>query len=815
MLVTVRVMRLYQPGSGGKDASPARRAASARVRLLSGPDAGKEMYAVLKAPRTPSFRRGALLRVKGEVVPAGRAKVLEVHEYAAELTAAALRAMLEHEARVSPDEVRSLLEECGRASFADVLERLEGTGRLSLRDVYVSWHETEVARVCELLRLADPARDAGDAYLVIEALEHRAERRGITVAELLEMNPWVLAEAEGFRFSDARVLANALGKPAPCERVAAAVVLNHLWSEARKGHSFCPRWWAAARLTQDRDFKASCGEMRTAAASAWLPGFFIGRKDRLKSDPSERLYGQGSAVPCSSFGDEVSADYGPAYEARSGRPWRFGGHALYLERAFFSEKKAAELLAALAGPGTLNGRVPADAAEGLDPWQRKAFETALNNRMCVWAGHAGSGKTHALKALVRAVQAAGLEVLVMAPSAIAAARAAEGLDVPYGTVHRWARIDPSAEDLADTLQPVGGEEAEDRKFMPGGSVQADLVVVDEMSMCGVPAFHHLLHAVYQGSNGRGVHVVLVGDPGQLPAIGPSGFFHQICRLKPAGLPVVELRGYHRSGDAICDFANAVREGRFEKGALAPVSDGVLADGTLLVLADARDRRALEKAVLRVAEAWKAAGLEPKDVLFLAPRRFDGTDWLNVLLRKVWNPLGETLPDCPFAAGDPVVAVRNDYADVRSRSRLRKRRHPGRTADVWNGTRGVVVSLKDGDPPEAVVRWGLPEGEVEVPYYLAEMPYLMEPAYALTVHKAQGGEARCVAVVGTSEMDRPTLYTAATRAREKLVLIGPVSLWEEAAAKVPPPAFTKFVWRYEQALVPAAVPAAPAAGVVLR
>lgn len=829
----VRVLHVYKDNSNlNKWASAARKKADGQVLALSGGKAGQRLYVKLEVPKGSAvFRRGSLVRMYGEFKSVGRSEVFAVRDMASELTPAALRAMLEHGAAADRESISRLLEKLETAKLSEALECIVASEEDSLRDLLLAWHNTEIAAVLELLHLIDPYYDVGKAYLVLDALEHRAARRGITVLELLENNPYVLAEVEEFRFSDAEELAKKLGKGMPCHRAVIAAVLNHVLAEAREGHSFCPRWSVQQRLEKGLRgrslLKTYCGADLSddARLDQLLNQILISHRSKIKNDVRERLYGQGAAAPCSQFFDDVKADYGAVYAAMgsTSKVPVYAGRSVYLSRVLVSEQRAASLMAALCDPGDLGRRAELDVdmvakeANGLDDYQKKAVKAALENKVCIWAGYAGSGKTHTMRALAKAVVKAGLRVVVMAPTALAASRAAEGLAVPCGTVHRWAKISPAAQDYSDTELSIPGEPEEGGGFIPKGTITADLVFVDEMSMCDLLTFYHLLHAIYAGSNGRSVHIVLVGDPAQLPPIGPGGFFHQLCRLKISEVPVVELLGNHRSKDAICSFAHDVRSGRAvtEEGGKKKFAAGSFAVGpeeavksAALVLCPAKNEKERDRIVKELVLGWRKGGAKPEDVMVLTARRFGGTDRLNVVLREAVNPGAAAVPGTPFAVGDPVVSSRNDYAESKSRSRLRKMRHPERLTDVYNGTRGVILDCRENEDGivEVLVEWDVPGGKLTVPYFAEEMPYLMEPAYALTVHKAQGGQAKFVAVValeGTErcDMSRQMFYTAITRAKEKLVLVGSEDYWKEAVENVLPPPYTKFVYRLRSAIVP--------------
>jgi exodeoxyribonuclease V alpha subunit len=727
--------------------------------VTRGPLAGRVVLYSAPARLLPFLRLRLLVRLRGEWARGGRVFAVAGVDGAAREAAPDDAAAL----GVEPAAVAAALDAAGAASLAELarMARIDPAGmRARLEAVPNGWggavlaaaqalaEDAEVAE-CALLfeRVPRVGYDLPRIARVASALERRAARLGKTVAELLREDPWALAQAipdEPTALRDAEILAEALGRGGGA--AAAAGRVAHLaLREARNGHAFVPR---------DAAFAAACKAAGKEAAQAVFAAFAGGG-----STPSgARL------VADSKLRERAEAE---------GAEWQ----AVYPAAAFFSELRAARDLAArlLAGPGR-----PLDAAAlraGMERWagrngvelgpdQLALADAVASGGLALLAGEAGAGKTTALVALIRALLEMGLAVDVLAPTGLAAQRLAARAGLEPHTVHRYARI---WMDDADLLDERGAETGEPGPAEP----EPDVLVVDEMSMQTVVMQHRMQVAAPRA------RLVLAGDPFQLPPVGPGGVFPALLELAGEGrLPgasLVRLEGARRHGGGLLENARRVRRGLEIDPSLGGVE-----------VVEVPSAEEAVEAAARIAADLRAAGAGPMDVLVLAPTRgraageAAGATQLNRRLAEALSRgeiLVEPFGDFPaWRAGDPVVAIRNDYegptrppAGFRRGvwERLRGLRPPRPT--VFNGTRGVLVGRAPGVLVE--VRWLVPApggGLREVPalYHPLELPAYIELAYAMTVHKAQGGEAEHVVLVFTRARHkrRALLYTALTRCK---------------------------------------------------
>lgn len=376
--------------------------------------------------------------------------------------------------------------------------------------------------------------------------------------------------------------------------------------------------------------------------------------------------------------------------------------------------------ARLASPAAV--AAAADAA-GLDSVQRRAVEAVARHGVSLLTGGPGTGKSRTVAALVQLARAGEHPVALAAPTGRAAKRLEELADAPCTTLHR----------LLGAQGARGG-------FARGElwPVEARLVVVDETSMLDVELAAALLSALADGT-----HLLLVGDPAQLPSIGAGRVLADI--VDAGGYPVTELSTLYRQaeGGAIARLATEVRGGR-----LPPVSDATLE----VVVSPAPDAaRAAQRAVQLVTEAIpRALGIPPEEIQVLTPvhRGPAGTVALNTALKAVLNPgPGERRG---FDPGDRVVATANHL-----------------DAGFANGEVGVVI----GTAARRGLRVAFPTGEVEVP---ADALGDLRHGWAVTVHRAQGSEWPAVVTVLPPEsgglLTRALVYTAFTRARRHLTVV---------------------------------------------
>ncbi len=728
-------------------------------------------------------KRRALVRVYGAVDKIGRFPVLIAgsKDISAEFTSESVRLLLEKGFRFPADTLK-FFEEQETANLYTVVRRmLDGeipgvSPEVAVELASSLWY-TEVSQLQQLFDDAGIGLDFDRTVQVYETLRHRADYHGTTVYGLIREIPWLVSQAEDVDFKAGVKLAEYLDLDNSCQRAVYAAAVGRVWAEARRGESYATLRQVMGSIKPAE--QTYCDGHHTRYE---LVSLLIKHKDR-------GLFGAKAgqvAVETRTLSEQVAIDRmrcrldAGQDKEEAERMAEEDAKAIYPVRVFHAEKFAVERLAALASRvvSDLKKKIGPETLQGLDLTQRLAVSTALKHPLCLWVGAAGSGKTHAMRRLVAALKEIGLKAAVLAPTAAAADRAGAGLNVPCGTIHRFAGIGQSAKDLMA------------EGISPGRLIEADFVIVDETSMCDIVAFAHLLGAVRDE-----VRLLLVGDPGQLPAVQASGFFQQIVRLRPERLPVVELTNNHRQGDALCDFARSIRGGAFPEP-----------DGRSIELVEELS----SDAVIEAVERLRAEGHGAKDICVLSPTRSGpmGTDMLQRLLRKIMNPPAGNSP--VFEPGDPVLCWRNDYSDSFRRGFLKAVRHPERAEDIYNGYRGRVLLA---DESEIWVEFETPSGTRKVPYTVDEAPHWLEWAYALTVHKMQGGEANCVVLVAQSPADRALLYTAVTRAKERLILIGPRAFWEKAATKTSLPPRTKFTQRYVNLLADQLPPSGESAVVV--
>ncbi len=368
----------------------------------------------------------------------------------------------------------------------------------------------------------------------------------------------------------------------------------------------------------------------------------------------------------------------------------------------------------------------------LAPEQEAGVRMALTAPVSILTGGPGTGKTHTLRALLTLARAKRLRPLLGAPTGRAAKRMQEATGLDAGTLHRTLELRP------------GGKAGRG----PDNPLEADLVVVDEVSMLDALLANQLVKAV-----GAGCHLLLVGDPDQLPSVGAGDVLADL--LRAARFPATRLTRIFRQGAGSGIAANAAR---INAGQL-PRFGGDVADCFFLAAAD--PQAAAVTAVEVVARRLPARyGLATGDIQVLAPmhRGDAGVGALNTLLQERLNPAREGLPEARgggrvYRPGDRVLQLKNDY-----------------TLEVFNGDLGTVADI---DPAEQEVGLALDDGRV-VRYPFASL-YALTHAYAISIHKAQGAEFPAVVIplvtAHAALLGRTLLYTAFTRARQLVVIVG--------------------------------------------
>ncbi len=372
----------------------------------------------------------------------------------------------------------------------------------------------------------------------------------------------------------------------------------------------------------------------------------------------------------------------------------------------------------------------------LAPEQEAAVRLALSRKVAVLTGGPGCGKSFTVRSIVELARAKKAKVVLAAPTGRAAKRLSELTGAEASTVHRLLELKP------------GGDAAYDRDR----SLDADLVVVDEASMLDLLLANKLVKAVAPGA-----HLLLVGDVDQLPSVGAG----EVLRDLLAGggpVPAVRLTTIFRQAQQSGVVTNAHRI----NSGLPPLTQG-LSDFFLFVEDETEDAGvlAVDVAARRIPAKF---GLNPRrDVQVLAPmhRGPAGAGHLNGLLQQAITPARPDLPEKRFGGrvfrvGDKVTQIRNNYDKGEN--------------GVFNGTVGVVTAL-DADEQKLTV---LTDEDEEIGYDFDELDELSH-AYAMTIHRSQGSEYPAVVIPVTKSawmmLQRNLLYTAVTRAKKLVVLVG--------------------------------------------
>jgi exodeoxyribonuclease V alpha subunit len=382
------------------------------------------------------------------------------------------------------------------------------------------------------------------------------------------------------------------------------------------------------------------------------------------------------------------------------------------------------------------------SAEGgpeLNQGQRRAVRTALTHKVTVLTGGPGTGKTTAMQTVIRLLEARDSSYALAAPTGRAAKRLAEATGREARTIHRLLEF-----------RPQKGYRFQRNEENP---LETDMVIVDEASMLDLLLTHHLLKAVQPGS-----HLLLVGDVDQLPSVGAGNVLKDIIQSGVAA--VVRLTEIFRQAAGSLIIENAHRINRGEMPRFAEAAAGVGPADFFLFPAEDADRAADLVVDLVQNRIPGRFGFDPThDIQVLSPlhRGAAGVGELNLRLQAALNPpaggkaerrRGSTL----FRSGDRVMQIRNNY-----------------DKEVFNGDMGRITTL---DPVDQMVRVRIDERDVT--YDFSELDELVH-AYAVSVHKSQGSEFRAVVAPVLTQhyvmLQRNLLYTAVTRARELVVLVG--------------------------------------------
>lgn len=388
----------------------------------------------------------------------------------------------------------------------------------------------------------------------------------------------------------------------------------------------------------------------------------------------------------------------------------------------------------------------------LDEHQMTAVKEAVRNGLLVITGGPGTGKTTTINTIIKYFELEGMDIFLAAPTGRAAKRMSETTGFEARTVHRMLELNGGAEGKA------GFERNENNPL------ETDLIIVDEMSMVDITLMHSLLKAIAVGTR-----LILVGDVNQLPSVGPGSVLRDI--IESHNCNVVMLTKIFRQASTSDIIVNAHKINHGEEVIL----DNKSMDFFFLKRYDAD---VIINVVLQLIKQKlpKFVDAEPYDIQVLTPMRKGllGVERLNGILQQYLNPpmknkLEKEHGDILFREGDKVMQIRNNYQlewEVRTKLGLTVDKGTG----IFNGDMGIIREINDFAETMTVE---FDEGKtVEYSYKLLDE---LELAYAITIHKSQGSEYPAVVIPLLSGpsmlMNRNLLYTAVTRARKCVTLVG--------------------------------------------
>ena len=534
---------------------------------------------------------------------------------------------------------------------------------------------------------------------------------GDAALEKVRENPYLLSgEACGVAFSVTDEMAMGMGMAADSDQRLQAAVTFELSHNENNGHVFLPRNKLIAATAQLLD----CGT-------------------DLVEQALDSLIDRGGVV------QEQVANV----------------EACYLRRLWEAESSACIRLAGLLAADTDQSRQADRAVDEIEarqgityaPQQRQAVEKAARCGVLILTGGPGTGKTTTVRGIVALFQKMGLEIVLAAPTGRAAKRMSELTGMEAQTVHRLLGMSWNDATHQVTFQKTEKE-----------PLEADAVIVDEMSMVDLSLFSALLRALRPGTR-----LVLVGDADQLPSVGAGNVFSDLIRS--GRVETVFLREVFRQAEqsAIIRNAHAVNLGQ------PPQLTNDQGDFFFLC------RRDGERTLSTVVELCRTRlpdhmHIPADQIQVLSPTRKgpSGTENLNRCLQAALNPPAADKREIQwgervFRTGDRIMQTKNNYDVVWERS-------DGTVGTgMFNGDVGKIVEI---DPSGELLVVNFDD---RIATYTLEMLNEVDLAYAMTVHKAQGSEYRCVVLAAMpaapSLMVRGVLYTALTRARELLIVVG--------------------------------------------
>lgn len=405
-------------------------------------------------------------------------------------------------------------------------------------------------------------------------------------------------------------------------------------------------------------------------------------------------------------------------------------------------------------------RISEEEQMELDEWQAEAVRQAATHGLFVLTGGPGTGKTTTIRAMISYFVGEGYDIFLAAPTGRAAKRMSETTGYEAKTIHRMLEVNGAMSEAEESAKQIGGMFERNEK----NPLEADVIIIDEMSMVDITLLYALLKAV-----GAGTRLILVGDVNQLPSVGPGNVLRDI--IASGCFPVVTLQKIFRQASQSDIVVNAHKINDGEHIAL----DNKSKDFFLLKRYDAD---VIINVMLQLVKQKMPRYVDATsyDIQVLTPTRKGllGVERLNIILQQYLNPPAKQkkehqVGDRIFREGDKVMQIRNNYQlewEIRSRYGLAIDKGLG----VFNGDVGIIQEINDYSSTVSVLY-----DENRLVQYPFKGLDELELAYAITIHKSQGSEYPAVVMPllpgPRMLMNRNLLYTAVTRARKCITIVG--------------------------------------------
>lgn len=446
------------------------------------------------------------------------------------------------------------------------------------------------------------------------------------------------------------------------------------------------------------------------------------------------------------------------------------GDRVYRAGLFYIERQVAAQLLRLDIREDLEGsadeeidEITDDEGIELDPLQRRAVSIALSSGLLIMTGGPGTGKTTTIRTIIRLFEKRGESIVLAAPTGRAAKRMSEATDREAKTIHRLLEYQGRPEEEGRSLSGGHFEKNAD------SPIEAEVIIIDEMSMVDIYLMNSLLQAVSPGTR-----LVLVGDSNQLPSVGAGNVLRDL--IDSRSFPTVKLTHIFRQAMESDIVVNAHKINSGE-----PVELGKPSGDFLFIRSGAPEQiyAGIFKLITEKLPGYLNA--DPMDIQVMTPQRKGalGVERLNSLLQERLNPPAREKPEKEIAGtlfrlGDKVMQVRNDYNliwELRGRYGIPTERGEG----VFNGDIGIITEINKLSETLTVQ---FEERYVEYRFKDCEN---LELAYAITIHKSQGSEYPAVVMPMYRGprllMNRNLLYTAVTRAKQCVCLVGSPEVFE--------------------------------------